>query len=116
MVSLKTIDEIKKAPRVFDVNIAMDGMSFRWICGKWTYFVIASFGDGWDHVSISCKNKRVIPDWETMCKLKDLCFNEDEVVMQLHPKKENYINVRVNCLHLWAPQKVAIPTPPLLLV
>ncbi|EOH86676.1 DUF7694 domain-containing protein [Enterococcus pallens] len=113
---MKTIEEIKNSIRVYDVNEGIDGLTFRWVCGKWTYLVIATFGEEWDHVSISCKNKRVIPDWETMCRLKDLCFYENEVVMQLHPKKENYVNVRVNCLHLWAPQQTAIPTPPLLLV
>ncbi len=113
---MKSIEEIKEANRVFSVEKYGDGISFRWIHGKWTYLVIATFGEDWDHVSISCNNKRIIPDWETMCKLKELCFSDDEVVMQLHPKKSEYVNIRENCLHLWQPQKEVVPTPPKILV
>lgn len=75
-----------------------------------TYYVIASNGEGWEHVSISHKHK--IPSWKTMCELKDLFFHEDEVVMQLHPKKSEYVNKHKNCLHLWKPINQEIPTPP----
>lgn len=76
--------------------------------------IIASDGMGWDHVSVSRGNG--IPSWEIMCKIKELFFNDDEGVMQLHPKKENYINNHPYCLHLWRPQKENIPMPPLILV
>lgn len=78
------------------------------------YSVIASSGDGWEHVSISHKHK--IPSWRAMCELKDLFFHEHETVMQLHPPKENYINNHPNCLHLWRPLGQEIPTPPLYMV
>lgn len=50
------------------------------------YNVIASRDEGWEHVSISHKHK--IPSWRVMCMVKDLFFDENEVVMQLHPKKK----------------------------
>lgn len=75
-----------------------------------TYNVIASNGGGWEHVSIS--HKRKIPSWSTMCLLKDMFFEEDEVVMQIHPRKSEYINTHKNCLHLWKPIDQEIPTPP----
>lgn len=75
-----------------------------------TYTIIASDGGGWDHVSISSKHK--VPSWATMCQVKDLFFHEEEIVMQLHPKKSDYVNIDKNCLHLWRPQQVDIPTPP----
>lgn len=78
------------------------------------YLVIASDGCGWEHVSVSCESK--IPTWDIMCKIKDLFFYDDEVVMQLHPKKEEYINNHTNCLHLWRPINEKIPTPPSILV
>ena len=78
------------------------------------YFVIASSDYGWEHVSVSCPSK--IPTWDIMCKIKDLFFYDDEVVMQLHPKKEDYVNNHPNCLHMWRPTNEKIPTPPSILV
>lgn len=78
------------------------------------YFVIASNGEGWEHVSVSHSQR--IPSWEVMCKIKDMFFHEEEVVMQLHPKKSEYVNNHSNCLHLWRPINEIIPTPPKFLV
>lgn len=65
-------------------------------------FVIASDGDGWDHVSVSRVDKT--PSWEEMCFIKGIFFKDDEVAMQLHPAKKDYINQHPYCLHLWRPQ------------
>lgn len=78
------------------------------------YMVIASDGLGWEHVSVSSKNR--IPSWEVMCKIKELFFEDDEVVIQYHPKKSEYINNHKNCLHLWRAIEKEIPTPPSILV
>lgn len=78
------------------------------------YRVIASNGLGWEHVSVS--NNQRIPSWEVMCKIKDMFFEEDEVVIQYHPKKSEYINFHPNCLHLWRPIDKEIPTPPTILI
>lgn len=78
------------------------------------YFVIASNGAGWEHVSISHEHK--IPSWSTMCILKDMFFHDEEAVMQLHPPKREYVNNFPNCLHLWKPIKKEIPLPNSLLV
>ncbi len=51
-----------------------------------------------------------------LCVLKDMCCKEDEVVMELHPAKKDYVNVYNECLHLWKPQHETIPTPPKLFV
>lgn len=66
--------------------------------------VQASDGGGWDHVSVSLSTRT--PTWEEMCYIKSLFFTDDEVVMQLHPAKENYVNNHQFCLHLWRPQPV----------
>lgn len=63
------------------------------------YKVMASNGNGWDHVSVSHKYK--IPSWKVMCIVKDMFFEEDETVIQFHPKKSEYVNIHPNCLHLW---------------
>lgn len=73
------------------------------------YQIIASNGEGWEHVSISHRHK--IPSWKTMCILKDMFFKEEETVMQLHPAKNDHINIHPNCLHLWRPIGKEIPLP-----
>ncbi|MET7041058.1 hypothetical protein WBZ18_03545 [Clostridium botulinum] len=78
------------------------------------YFVVASDGQGWDHVSVSHKHK--IPSWKVMNAVKEMFFEDDEVVMQLHPSKKDYINNHPNCLHLWRPQKKEIPQPPIYMI
>ena len=78
--------------------------------------VIWSNGGGWDHVSV-CPFKRThTPTWDEMCKLKDDFFRDDEVVVQFHPAKSEYVNNLPNCLHLWRCQSGDFPTPPSIMV
>ena len=76
--------------------------------------VIASDGGDWDHVSVSMLHQ--IPTWEVMCWIKDIFWNKEETVMQLHPPSSEYINLHPNVLHMWKPQKALIPMPPLHMV
>lgn len=73
--------------------------------------IIASNGIGWEHVSVSIDNVERCPKWNEMCKIKDMFFKDDEVVMQLHPAKTEYINFHEYTLHLWRPLKEEIPLP-----
>lgn len=80
--------------------------------------VVADGGyDGWEHVSVSCEFRKGkqwrtrIPTWEEMCFVKDLFWDEDEVVIQLHPAKKDYVNVHPHVLHLWKPIHTEIPMP-----
>lgn len=72
--------------------------------------VIASNGEGWDHVSVSRSDR--CPWWEEMSQIKRMFFKSDELVMQLHPATKDHINCHPNCLHLWRPHNEQIPTPP----
>lgn len=36
-----------------------------------------------------------------MCKIKSWFWEDDEAVIQIHPKSEEYVNNMSNCLHLW---------------
>jgi len=75
--------------------------------------IIASDGCGWQHVSVSLIGKpHTTPRWQLMCAIKDLFWDAEDVVMQLHPKKSEYVNRHPGCLHLWRPTDQAIPTPP----
>ncbi len=77
---------------------------------------IASDGGGFKHVSVSIEYTDKTPSWEIMCKIKDIFWDAEEVVMQLHPAKSQYVNFHRGCLHLWQPfvngAAVAFPTPP----
>lgn len=70
----------------------------------------AIFDSEWEHVSVSTSHRCLT--WEEMCKIKDLFFDEDETVMQIHPAKENYVNFQEFCLHLWRSKTKEIPLPP----
>jgi hypothetical protein len=73
-------------------------------------FIIASKGEGWEHVSISRKTRT--PTWGEMEHVKRLFFKSDEAVMQIHPPLSDYVNRHPNCLHLWRPLDSIIPLPP----
>lgn len=77
-----------------------------------SFFVIASDGMGWEHVSISPTTEKRCPTWEEMCYFKDLFWGEDECVIQYHPPKSEYINMHPYVLHLWKQIGVDIPLPP----
>ena len=83
--------------------------------------VIASPGNEeipWEHVSARIgekHNKKLrerIPTWDEMCQIKDLFWNEDEAVMQLHVPESEFIRIHPFVLHLWKPIHQEIPRPP----
>jgi hypothetical protein len=78
------------------------------------FHCIISDGEGWEHVSVSLRNR--CPTWEEMCFIKDMFWGADECVMQLHPVRSEYVNMHSFCLHLWRPTGAAIPTPPSIMV
>ena len=81
--------------------------------------IIASSGDQsmrWEHVSVSLTRYRRTPSWVEMCFVKDLFWDAEEAVMQLHPKKSEYVNTHPGVLHLWRPLDASIPLPPMIAV
>ena len=69
---------------------------------------------GWEHVSVS--TRRRTPNWREMCWVKDLFWEPDETVMQLHPPEREWISNHPYCLHLWRHVSLEIPMPPSILV
>lgn len=69
---------------------------------------------GWEHVSVSTKNRT--PNWTEMCFVKDLFWAEDECVVQFHPPKSDYINYHPYVLHMWRSIRKTFPMPPLALI
>jgi hypothetical protein len=78
--------------------------------------VLISDGLGWRHLSVSNAQKKVIPSWQTMCRLRDLFFDTSSWVVQYHPPRETYVNDHPFTLHLWEPLEETLPTPPVILV
>jgi hypothetical protein len=76
--------------------------------------VIASNGEGWDHVSVS--TARRCPNWEEMEHIKRIFFKRDEAAMQLHVPENDHISHHPYTLHIWRPHVGAIPLPPAIMV
>ena len=121
---MKTIEEIKNTSGVKIISEGVDGLAGN-VYTKVTYkngkpkfenelFFIFSTGCGFEHLSVSTADR--CPTWEEMCYMKDIFWNNDEVCMQLHPKKEEYVNNHNYCLHIWKPINQEIPTPPSVLI
>lgn len=75
--------------------------------GKWVE-------EEWEHVSVSLKHR--CPNWEEMCFIKNLFWGDDEVVLQFHPAKTDYVNIHPYCLHMWKHKSLVFPMPPAILV
>lgn len=73
-------------------------------------FVIASNGLGWEHVSVSRKDRT--PTWDEMCQVKALFWDDEDCVVQFHPPKSQHINNHSRCLHLWSVIYSVMPMPP----
>jgi hypothetical protein len=93
----------------------------------WMLAVIASEGDapdwpeadGWEHVSVHAYRPRGFdgaqlrtPTWREMCFVKNLFWDPDDVAMQLHPRRSEYVNEHPHVLHIWRSRTCPIPTPP----
>lgn len=112
---LESYRQRKEERAVYGINGDSGNGIFKvYVSGK-SFVCIASNGGGWEHVSIARPNGKM-PTWEEMCALKDMFFNEEEVVVQYHPRKSEYVNFVANCLHLWRPTDVKMPTPPKIFV
>lgn len=76
--------------------------------------VLASDGEGWEHVSVSMPRRT--PSWEEMCFIKSIFWDSDDVVIQYHPAEEEYVNFHPHCLHLWRKIGHKFETPPTYMV
>ena len=90
-------------------------------CGR-ELKIIASDGvntepqlNGWKNVSVSVQGKHP-PNWQEMNWVKEQFWDDDETVVQFHPKRSSYVNIHPNCLHLWRRTDAEYPLPPTLLV
>lgn len=114
---MKTSEELRNTANLLIDRIGNDGgMGEIFKLGKRYGSVIWSNGGGWEHVSVCPYKRSYTPSWDDMCALKDMFFYEDEVVVQYHPAKKDYVNMIHNCLHLWKPIDETLPVPPSIFV
>jgi len=86
------------------------GATYKFPSSTGDIMVIASFDEGWEHVSASLFYR--CPTWNEMCMVKDFFWGEEDTVIQYHPAKSEYINCHPYCLHLWRPMDLEILCPP----
>lgn len=107
---MRSRDEILRTDRLRVLDIGEDGMACEMrYQGQWLR-IIASWGMGWDHVSVSRGDR--VPTWSEIDALKRVFFKDDETAMQLHVPPREHINYHSHCLHLWRPHALEIPRPP----
>lgn len=71
-------------------------------------------GERWEHVSLSFPDR--CPTWDEMCRAKELFWDAEDVVVQLHPPRSTWVNNHPFCLHLWRAVDAVQPLPPQWLV
>lgn len=115
---MKDINDIMKCKQIYSEGIEMsdDGFSGYICIDRVDMIFVASWGGGWDHVSVAPVKRNKLPTWEQMCKVKDIFFRDDEAVIQIHPPKAEYVNNMPNCLHLWRPNNKQLVLPPSFMV
>lgn len=115
---MKRNDEIAMIRNLSVLDIAEDGGCGRLYLGtshlNKAATVVWSWGDGWDHVSVSYSNR--CPTWDEMCQVKDLFFYPEETCVEYHPARSEYVNVMPYCLHIWRRQDDYMPKPPMYMV
>lgn len=77
----------------------------------------ASFGLGWDHVSVSVAGTHEkTPSWAEMEAVRRFFFEPHETVVQLHPPLDQYVTntgPHMGVLHLWRKQDSEHALPPM---
>jgi hypothetical protein len=101
----------------FDLPSVEPGWRLALICDDGTHAeVVESWG--WEHVSVRAwrgKHSRT-PTWKEMAFVKDTCWDAEDIVVQYHPPKSEYVNVHPHVLHLWRNRVQPFPRPSPILV
>ena len=116
MFKVPNYGRVRKGHLASDDSYGRNGAFFFNFNPKVQLQCIVSDGEGWEHISVVAiinggKFMRA-PTWDEMCKIKDKFWDEEDVVIQFHPKKSEYVNNHKYCLHLWREIGVEYKTPP----
>ena len=106
---MKKQRELRRTPGLTVEKADIRGGYGRVEIGSWMGSVVWGADEqGWEHVSVSPFDRSVTPSWDDMCQLKDMFFEDEEMALQFHPKKSEYVNLMENCLHIWRPKDEAL--------
>lgn len=83
--------------------------------GTTCFTIQSSDGNLWEHVSVSIPGLKRLPTWEEMDWIKTLFWDDDETVIQFHPKKSEHRSI-AEVLHLWKKCDHEYELPPRILV
>ncbi len=76
--------------------------------------VIASNQGGWDHISVSYRER--LPEYNEMHMVKKMFFEDEEAAFQLFQARAEHVSMHPNCLnacmHLWRPNREELLLPP----
>lgn len=117
---MRTFEEIICKPNICITDVMKDKDGNAVVAVGWVAYpdkkfrgsLIVGFNeDGMEHVSVSSYKKRQLPDWDVMCRIKEAIWQDEEMVVQIHPKKSEYLHgvgtiggdKLENVLHLWRP-------------
>lgn len=82
----------------------------KWNRSIFDLVIVATDGEGWEHVSVSLMHR--CPTWNEMNYIKNLFWDEEDLVIQYHPAKSQYVDYHKYCLHMWRPNNgTKIPVP-----
>lgn len=110
---MRLLDEVAKRPGVKCIERGEDGGAYR-VQFREVFTVVASYGGGWDHVSVSLVYRT--PKWDEMEHIKRIFFEDDEWAMQLHAPPSKHLSIHPYTLHIWRPHDHTIPIPHPLMV
>ena len=117
---MRTISEIQNNKQIKILRTIQENNLLRIECyffhpitqKRWLVFFTVQFG--WEHCSVGSDMKT--PDWDVMCRVKDIFWGEDECCVEYHPKEEDYVNMHEHTLHIWKQVGIDFPMPPSIMV
>lgn len=121
-------DRIREGRLATDETCGRNGAFIIQSCEPgWKLFYICSDGTepdaegelaDWEHVSVSARTqgryeiRTRVPSWREMVFVKKRCWDDEDVVVEFHPRKSEYVNHHPHVLHLWRWKRGDFPTPP----
>ena len=105
---------VREGKMASDESFGNNGMFIVSLKHQQKLLVRASDGGGWEHVSVSRRDR--CPTWDEMCQVKEMFWDDEDCVIQYHPPKSEWVNNHPNCLHMWRPIGMDLPRPHPILV
>ena len=90
--------------RLPDLSISREfySLAFRTVDGGLTVIVSEeNHDDGFTYLHVSFSRRSRLPTYEDLDRVRKAFIGEDRESVQVFPKREEYVNLHPNTLHLW---------------